>query len=225
MKIFADLRVTIGRRRTGLGILAVALGLLDVGAWAAPLERDLGQGLRYFRLKQLPSDLPGQSEPGPALPCVVDVRYLPADAEAAATFDAWLRFRATPRAPVFLVANGETSPALLRLLAQRETGAGIVLVGARSRQFEPDIAVPVSSDQEQRAYAALTDGVPVTALLTDNPDKVRNDEASLSGDRLAEASADATSPDPLANGPRPPLDVALQRAVHLHRALLALRKI
>ncbi len=224
MKTVADRQTTIAPRRAWLAFLMWSVATL-AASQAAPVERDLGQGLRYFRLKQLPSDLPAQKEPGPAAPCVVDVRYLPADAESAATFDAWLRFRATPRAPIFLIANSETSPALLRLLAQRETGAGIVLVGARSRQFEPDIAVHVSSEQEQRAYAALTESVPVSALLTDNPDKVRNDEASLSRDRLAEASAEATSSDPAANRSRPPLDVALQRAVHLHRALLALKKI
>jgi len=60
-------------------------------------------------------------------------------------------------------------------------------------------------------------------LLTDNPDKVRNDEASLSKDRVAEASAEAT--DRANKKPAPPIDVALQRAVHLHRALVALRKI
>lgn len=206
-------------------LLALTFGFVGALAGAAPLERDLGQGLKYFRLKQLPGDLPAQSEISPITPVVVDVRYLPAEPEEAATLDAWLRFRASPKAPVFLLANSDTSPALLRLLSQREPGTGMVVIAARSRQLEPDISVPVSRENEQRAYAALAEGVPVTVLLTDNPDKVRNDEASLSRDRLAESSAESTSSEPAAKGPRPPLDVALQRAVHLHRALLALKKI
>ena len=46
-------------------IVAFSYALLLATASAAPLERDLGQGLSYVRLKQLPADLPA-SEPGRA---------------------------------------------------------------------------------------------------------------------------------------------------------------
>jgi len=62
-------------------------------------------------------------------------------------------------------------------------------------------------------------------LLADNPGKVRNDEASLTRDRPAEAPAengDAAAP---AGKAVPPVDATLQRALHLHRSLQALRKL
>ena len=59
---------------------------------------------------------------------------------------------------------------------------------------------------------------------TDNPNKVRNDEASLSKDRLRAKRPRMPANDAGEEAP-PPIDVALQRAVHLHRALVALKKI
>ena len=192
---------------------------------AAPLERDLGHGLKLYRVHALPADLPpNPSGEGRAPPCVVDVRYVRADADAATALQAWLRFRAKPRSPVFVLANAETSSVLLRALSEREPSGGIVLIGVPGRNLRPDIAVRTTADDERRAYDALEKGTPITALVTDNPDKVRNDEASLSRDRLAEASADAAAD---ADEPKRevPIDATLQRAVHLHRALVALRKI
>lgn len=195
-------------------------------AVAAPLERDLGQGLKLYRVHELPADLPPAAPAsGRVPPCVVDLRYAKADADAASALQAWLRFRAKPRAPVFVLANAETSPALLRVLAQREPGAGVAVIGAASGKLKPDVVVRTTTEEERRAYDALENGATVAALLTDNPDKVRNDEASLSRDRLAEASAD-TATDALApKRDAAVVDAALQRAVHLHRALVALRKL
>lgn len=199
-------------------------GVVSV-AVAAPLERDLGQGLKLYRVHALPADLPpNPSGEGRVPPCVVDVRYVRADEDAATALQAWLRFRAKPRSPVFVLANAETSLPLLRALSERELGGGIVLIGVPSRNLQPDIVVRTTAENERRAYDALEKGTPVTALLTDNPDKVRNDEASLSRDRLAEASADAAADADAPKG-EVPIDATLQRAVHLHRALLALRKI
>jgi hypothetical protein len=192
---------------------------------AAPLERELGAGLSYFRVHELPADLPAKPT-GHVGACVLDLRYVHADANGATAFMAWLKFRASTHSPVFVLANGETSAALRKPLAEHERGTGIVVIGIPARQFEPDVAVTGSAQSERRAYDALEQGVATAVLLTDNPDKVRNDEASLSRDRLAEASADAAE-DALAGkkGAAPPIDTALQRAVHLHRALVALKKL
>ena len=211
--------------RVRLLIGALWAGLLSPMA-AAPLEHDLGHGLRLYRLHELPDDLPpAPAGSGKVPPCVVDVRYVKADSDAATAFVAWLKFRAKPRSPVFVLANGASASAVLGALAKREKDGGIVVIGPPNRMLEPDIAVRVSGDDERRAYEALEKGTAVSALLTDNPDKVRNDEASLSRDRLAEASAD-TAADALApKRTAPPVDASLQRAVHLHRALVALRKL
>jgi hypothetical protein len=205
-------------RRLFLGILL----LLPLRIIAAPIEREVGNGLVYLRVYALPGDLPPKPS-GRVAPCIIDLRYVAADAEAAAAFSAWLKTRATPRTPVFVLANAATSIPLLKILAVHDRGTGIAVVGIERAPFRPDVPVKASVEEEQRAYDALEKGAPLSALLTDHPNKVRNDEASLSKDRLAEASADAA--DPANKEAPPPIDATLQRAVHLHRALVALRKI
>jgi hypothetical protein len=202
---------------------AIALFCLLVpAAFSAPIERELGSGLVYFRVQALPADLPAKSV-GRVSPCVVDVRYVDATPEAATAFSSWLRSRASTRSPVFVLANEKTSPSLLKVLATHGRGTGIAVVGIEGGGFRPDVAVKGSPDDERRAYEALENGAALATLLTDHPNKVRNDEASLSKDRLAEAAAEAA--DDAGKKAPPPIDAALQRAVHLHRALVALKKI
>jgi hypothetical protein len=191
-------------------------------ALAAPLERDVGAGLIYVRVHSIPADLP--ATPGGRVPaCIVDVRYVETDGDGAAAFAAWLKGRATTRTPVFVIANADTARPLLKELGAHERGTGIAVVGIPRGSFKPDVSVNASADDERKAYDALEKGAAIGTLLSDNPNKVRNDEASLSKDRLAEASAEAT--DGSAKQTPPPIDAALQRAVHLHRALVALKRL
>jgi hypothetical protein len=192
--------------------------------WSAPVERDLGQGLVYARIHELPRDLP--AKPAARVPaCVVDVRYVRAPTAATTAFVAWLRFRATPHSPVFVLANAETEPELVRALAGHQPAAGVFVVGIPGGSFTPDIAVKGTAERERRAYDAFEQGAALAQVLTDNPEKVRNDEASLSKDRLAEAAAEAAEDVLTGKSAVTPVDASLQRAVHLHRALLALKKI
>ena len=194
---------------------------------AGPLERDLGQGLGYVRMHRLPADLPANPR-GRVQPSVLDARYTEADADGAIAFVAWLKFRATPRSPVFVLVNAETSSALLASLAARNPATGIVVIGVASARFDPDSPVKISPGDERRAYDALANGAVVDALLADNPTKVRNDEASLTKGQpndLPPVSMELPVDAPPAKRDGPPVDVALQRAVHLHRALAALRRI
>ena len=189
--------------------------------WAAPVapvERDLGEGLVYVRVHRLPADLPAKP-PGRVAPCVIDLRYVEAAEEAAAAFSAWLKFRASPRTPVFLLANGDTAAPLLTAMAQGERGAGVVLIGIESERFRPDVPVKSTSADERRAYDALEQGAAVATLLADQPAKARHDEASLTRDRpLDPPAADEKATAAL-------IDLTLQRAVHLHRALVAMKKL
>ena len=203
------------------GILSTAASTVS----AAALERDLGQGLSYVRVHRLPGDLPA-NPPGRVPPCVVDARYAVADADAAIAFVAWLKFRATPRSPVFVLVNADTSSALLAALAARNSGVGVVVVGVASAHFEPDSPVKISPADERRAYDALANGAAVEVLLADNPTKVRNDETSLTKGNAGEIPAELpTDAPPPAQRVGTPVDVALQRAVHLHRALSALKRL
>lgn len=201
------------------------LALLVCGALAglaAPLQRELGERLLYHRAVNLPADLPPEPK-GRKQPIVLDLRYAQGDEAAAIATQAWLKFYASARTPVFVLANADTSGDLRRVLAALRRAPGILTIGRATRTFEPDVTVQTSADAERKAYDALVAGAPVAALVIDHPEKVRNDEASLSRDRLAEAAADAV--EDAKSQPPPPIDVALQRAVHLHRALVALRKI
>src|SRR5688572_1211649 len=86
-------------------ILAVAVS--TAAASAAALTRDLSRGLLYHRIVSLPSDLPS-SVATRKQPCVLDLRYAQGDAAAAAGLQAWLKFYASPRTPVFILVNAET---------------------------------------------------------------------------------------------------------------------
>lgn len=201
------------------GLLAAARGA------TAAVERDVGNGLVYVRVHQLPADLPPKPA-GRVPPCVIDVRYLEADADAAKAFGAWLKFRATPRSPVFVLANGGTAPALLEIVAAHDKGTGIAVVGIETARFHPDVPVKSTAEDERRAYDALEKGAELATLLADNPRKVRNDEASLNRDRPATPLPPVNDDGPGAeSAARPVIDATLQRAVHLHRALVAMKKI
>lgn len=200
-----------------LALLAFTLGLLPAFA-AAPLERDLGQGLSYVRVRELPGDLPGQPT-GPTPACVVDVRYVAADRDVAAAFSAWLKFRASARSPVLVLANRETSLELRRVLQEPHRGTGLVVIGIAGPGFEPDVAVRSTPEDEKMAYGALGQATPLAALVTDHPDKPRNDEARLAKAPIPEVE----HPEPGGSG-SPGVDATLQRAVHLHRSLIALRR-
>lgn len=199
-------------------------------ASAAPLHLDLGQGLAYHRAQALPADLPAAAPARPQ-PLVLDLRYATGDADAATALSAWLKFRAAPRTPVFLLANSATSPDLRAALADRERTAGLIVLGLAGPGFDPDIALKTTAEAERLAYDALTDARSLTALINPPVEKPRNDEARLVADYRAgrapqPANADETSA-PATPKPTPPpaTDAVLQRAVHLHRTLLALKKL
>jgi hypothetical protein len=202
--------------------LRFCLFLFALTAGAAPLTRDLGRNLVLYRIHALPADLP-PSDTGRKQPCVLDVRYVETNAEDAAALHAWIKFHASPRTPVFILANAKTERALIAPFTSDRATGSILVIGAPTPGFRPDIAVQTTADNERAAYDALEKGAELPALLTENSDKARNDEASLSHDRSTDPVETATAAK---SGQAPvPTDAALQRAVHLHRALVALKKI
>jgi hypothetical protein len=154
---------------------------------------------------------------------------------AATALDAWIKFRATAATPVFVLLNAETPSSLHSVFASLKSQPGFVTVGSGSDAFTPDVVVAAAADAERRAYDALEHGGSLEALTRPNIDKPRTDEASIMRERTD--GADNVPPDPLdrlldnesekpAPTPPPPLiDHTLQRAVHLHRALVALKRL
>ncbi len=214
------------------------LVLIISAGHAAPFTGDLGSGLLYYRAHELPGDLPAPAAQA-GQSCVLDLRFTRADAAAATALSGWIKFHAAPRSPVFILANAETSAAVLAVLSRRDASPGIILLGAAAAGFAPDIAVAVEAAVERTAYDAAESGIALDRLVYAPVEKVRNDEAKLARERKSETSSDnppRPSPAvrenaepaaaPAAQPSPPPLtDPVLQRAVHLHRALLALKRI
>jgi hypothetical protein len=212
--------------------LALAFVLTARATWAAA-PADLGQGLLYCRVHALPADLPAASTGKSAL--VLDLRYTLTDDTGATAFSAWLGFR-TAVHPVFILVNAGTGPALLHALAARPLPSGVVALGPPLSDFTPDVPLKISPDTERRAYDAFDHGTAIESLLVEKIDKPRYDEASMVKDHVSDSEPPApddeedapAKPDSSKDKPAPPpqlIDLALQRAVQLHRALLALHKI
>jgi hypothetical protein len=206
--------------------------LLAARTLVAAAPTDLGQGLLYCRVHALPADLPAASTAKSDL--VLDLRYALTDDTGATAFSAWLGFR-TATHPVFILVNASTGPALLHALAERPAPSGVVALGPPLPAFMPDVPLKISVTTERRAYDAFDHGTALDSLIVEKIDKPRYDEASMVKDHVSDSEAPApddeadaaAKPDPAKDKPAPPplIDLALQRAVQLHRALLALHKI
>jgi hypothetical protein len=183
--------------------------------------RDLGQGLSYYRVHEMPSDLPSPPSGRPG-PCVLDLRFAKAGETDALALGAWVKFNVSAHTPIFVLENAGTSPSLLASIPGNGP-AGLFVLAPASAGLRPDISVRVAADVDRRAYDAMEKGAPVESLLSDNPAKPRVDEAYLEKEHISDSEA----PEVAADKPSPPaplVDAVLQRAVQLHRGLLALRK-
>jgi hypothetical protein len=192
---------------------------------AAPIAHDLGEGLTYLRATTLPADLPAGNN---LRACVLDLRYATGDTAAAVALAGWLKFHGSVRTPVFILANAATAAPLLDVLIPGALPAGTLTLGVPGPGFVPDLAVNTPADEELSAFAVLAQGTPPAGLLRENSDKVRYDEAAMVRDLAQGERPSATEPTPLvtqaaAPPPSPPIDRTLQRAVHVHRGLAALR--
>jgi hypothetical protein len=127
----------------------------------------------------------------------------------------------SPATPVPVVGAIAASPARLTTL------------GVKGARPEPQVVVLQSPADDRRAYEAHTKGTALADLISGKIDKERFDEATLvqefrlglPGDRSAGPSAAAAEPAaPPADAPPRITDRVLQRALHLHRALQALRR-
>jgi hypothetical protein len=99
-----------------------ATAAIAFSAGAAPVAGlSLGSGLAYFRVHELPADLPSTPAARPG-PCVLDIRFAKSDGTSASLLGAWVRFNASPASPVFVLENSDTSASLLSLFTGSGTG-------------------------------------------------------------------------------------------------------
>jgi hypothetical protein len=201
-------------------LACISAALCAPAAFASPASVDLGQGLAYHRVHALPADLP--SHFGAPSACVLDLRYASSDAASAGALGAWIRFNASERTPVFVLENASTGASILA--AVPAATPGVIVLAPRASKLAADIEVSVEPAADRRAYEAVEKGAPVDSLLHDYPDKPRVDEAFLDKEHIPDSEA----PESASDSPPPPMpmtDALLQRAVQLHRGLVALKRL
>jgi hypothetical protein len=222
-------------QRASRGLLGGLLAWLALAARAA--EQPLGHNLAYTRIHTLPADLPIAGGTPRKGTLVLDLRFARADGNARDAFSTWLKSAARPQTPVIVLANPETSPALLEVLATTARPAGVVTVGRAASGANFDVTVHVSPEADRTAYDLFEKGTPLDQLVVTKVEKARHDEASYAKARAAgggDGDAEETPARPAdpavaaeQNSAKasPPVDPILQRAVQLQHALLALRRI
>lgn len=195
---------------------------------AAPY--DLGEDLAYVRVHRVADALPlldllnrVQSR-GSAL--VLDLRYPVINEADVPALALTLAQRSAPT-PVFVLVSPQTPDVLMPALAKLPSPA--LTIGIRESRPLPAVAVSQSADVDRRAYDALESGMPLEALITGKIEKERFDEAELVKEFENGNANAAPPPEPDPSKPaaeKAPVltDRVLQRAVHLHRALLALKR-
>ena len=202
-------------------LLAAATAAAAVPPPAAP-PAEAAPGLAYLRVREAAAGpLAAALAPGRAL--VLDLRGARADEADAAAFAAALAGR-TGRQPLFVLVGPDTPAGLV----PARLPAGVVTLGVADAQPRPLVVVAQDPAADRSAFAALDEGRPIEELIGGRLDKERFDEASLvrefeNGNPAAEPPP---APDPAAGAPttpRPLTDRVLQRAVHLHQALPAVR--
>jgi len=205
--------------------LSAVVWLLTCVALRATELTDLGQGLAYLRIHSLTeasSALEKTVSNTRAL--VLDLRYATATDGSIAALKSALAARPA-ESELFVLVSPATPAAFAPAL-----GSALTL-GAPGSAPEPKVVVQTDAATDRHAYDAFDAGTPVADLISGKIEKERYDEATLvedfnNGDRNAEPPP---GPDPTAAKPADSaqasrlIDRVLQRAVHLHRALLALR--
>ena len=215
----------------GAHLLAIFLALCSL--FLAPRSSatevaDLGQGLTYLRVNSLTKsavDLNAALLRPAAL--VLDLRYT-ADEPAGA--DLLRVLNSQPAKPTLYVLVSPATPASVAGILT-STSTRLVTLGVKDSHPAAQIVVEQTAAADRAAYAALESGTRLAQLISGKIEKERFDEATLvhefkSGNHDAHPPEAAPAPGKESPpAPAAPLtDRVLQRAVHLHHALLALKR-
>jgi len=205
--------------------LALCSLLLALCPATATEPTDLGQGLSYLRVHSPADSVKAAATPG-AL--VLDLRYATADDASVVGLQSALAARPAG-APLFILVSPATPPAFAPLLRQSPA----LTLGPAGTQPAPKVVVKTDAASDRLAYDALEAGATIGTLISGKIEKERFDEATLvhefnngNPDAMPPTPPDPTAPKTAGPSDRPAVltDRVLQRAVHLHHALLALRR-
>ena len=211
---------------------------------AAPsAPSDLGRNLTYLRIHRLPDDAPALAAAWSRPALIIDLRYPAGD--GGNPLAAALAVR--PAAMPLFVLVGPATP-VVALAELRARAPALITLGLPAPGLTPDIALAVRPEDDRQAYEALESGASIESLIDEKSSGPRFDEAALVHERARgsdpedaagthavtppearpPAGSAAAAPDvhPAPAAPaREPRDLVLERAVQLHRALLALGKL
>lgn len=201
----------------------LVLALAPVALAAAPV--DLDPGLAYLRVPELagPDHLGGTGGLG-GRPLVLDLRHTRATPAGADALRAALATRPASTPLFILVAPG--TPASLAA-ALDPLPPGVLTLGVRTAVPAPRLVVAQAEEADRRAVTALDAGAAPATLVSGKVSKERFDEASLVRE-FADGRRTPSRPAATPAAPAPAADPALvdrvlQRAIHLHRTLGAVR--
>lgn len=191
---------------------------------------DLGQGLSYLRIHSVAdSEAAVHKAVSGAGALVLDLRYTTANDASAAVLQSVLAGRPV-KVPLFILVSPATPPALSPVIS----GLPALTLGVNGSLPLPKVIVQTDPTADRFAYDALDAGTALEKLISGKIEKERFDEATLvqgfkngNPDAAPVPPPDPTAPKPAGAAekepPVPPFDRVLQRAVHLHRALQALK--
>lgn len=211
---------------------------VPVGSTAG-VAADLGRGLRYVRIDDFGAQLDAAAAALQSLPVVLDLRRVTAPAAAISPWREALRKAAADgRGAVFILTGTDTPSAVLAAVPE---SSRVVTLAAEVPGANARVLIKTSAGDDRAAYDAIVAGRSLAELTVEKIDKRRFDEARLAKahadnggrDNLgddndaapAESSAVTTAEPEKAKESAPPKDLVLQRAVFLHRALVALNKL
>ena len=210
-----------------LPALFLALVLTELARAAPPEPIDLGANLAYLHIKSLADAAPLLSTAQSAQrPLVLDLRYATSEAAALSVFQTAL---ARHPAPLFILFSTATPQEIIAVVKQ--SAGAIITLSVAGADAPAQIQVKADPAADRLAYEALGQGTLPAILVTGKIEKERFDEATLvqefnNGNPDAEPPPlpDTTQPKLNQAAPvkAPLIDRVLQRAIQLHRALLAL---
>ncbi len=210
-----------------LPALFFSLLLTGVARAAPPEPIDLGANLAYLHIKSVADAAPLLSTARSAQrPLVLDLRYATSEAAALSVFQTAL---ARHPAPLFILFSTATPQEIIAVVKQ--SAGAIITLSVAGADAPAQIQVKADPAADRLAYEALGQGTLPAILVTGKIEKERFDEATLvqefkNGNPDAEPPPlpDPTQPKSNQAAPvkAPLIDRVLQRAIQLHRALLAL---